>query len=181
MRFKTAAAATVLTVTTALPLAAPTVLATAWAAPAAVQPVPGAPGGSYGGNPTATVSPGTVSPGSRVSLNVEGCGTRTGRATSSAFGEAQLSAGNMEASNLFGSATVYRSISPGSHPVTFECGGSGGRRVTVNLYVTPGAARGGLGGSVDGPSTGQIAMGGALVAGALGAGVWYLRRRNAAA
>ncbi|MFD3697520.1 hypothetical protein ACFWUZ_15410 [Streptomyces sp. NPDC058646] len=127
--------------------------------------------------PTASVSPSTVAPGGRVGLNVAGCGTKTGRATSTAFGDVQLIPGNLEATNLFGSATVYRDANPGTHRVTFECGGAGGQRVTVSLQVTPGAARGGTGGSIGSMSPGQIAAGGVLVAGALGAGVWLLRRR----
>lgn len=130
--------------------------------------------------PSASVSPGNVAPGGRVGLNVEGCGTKTGRATSSAFGEVQLTAGNLEATNLFGNATVYRDASAGTHRVTFECGGVGGQRVTANLYVTPGAARGGEGGSIGSMSPGQIAAGGALAVGALGAGVWVVRRRASA-
>lgn len=129
--------------------------------------------------PTASVSPTTVAPGGRVALNLAGCGTKVGRATSSAFGEARLTPGNLEATNLFGSATVYRNAAQGTHRVTFECA-PGGERVTVSLYVTPGAARGGTGGSMDSVSPGQIAVGGTLVAGALGAGVWILRRRAAA-
>ncbi|MFD3804596.1 hypothetical protein ACFWSF_01905 [Streptomyces sp. NPDC058611] len=130
--------------------------------------------------PSASVSPSTVAPGARVGLNVEGCGTKTGRATSSAFGEVQLTPGNLEATNLFGSATVYRDASAGTHRVTFECGGVGGQRVTANLYITPGAARGGEGGSIGSMSPAQIAVGGALAVGALGAGVWVIRRRASA-
>ncbi|MEU9302836.1 hypothetical protein [Streptomyces sp. NPDC048269] len=130
--------------------------------------------------PTATVSPSTVAPGGRVSLNVAGCGTRTGRASSSAFGEVSLTPGNAGATNLFGNATVYRNAVQGTHRVTFECGGPGGERVTVALNVAPGGARGGTGGSIASVSTGQIAVGGVLVAGALGAGVWVLRRRASA-
>lgn len=150
----------------ALAAAAATPVTLASAAPAAT------------GSPSATVSPGTVAPGGRVSLNVEGCGTKTGRATSRAFGNVSLTPGNLEATNLFGAATVYRDAPTGSHPVTFECGGTGGRRVTVTLQVAPGAARGGLGGSVDSMSPGQIALGGTLAAGALGTGIWILRRRS---
>ncbi|MCY0942487.1 MULTISPECIES: hypothetical protein [Streptomyces] len=129
--------------------------------------------------PSASISPSTVAPGGRVGLNVEGCGTKTGRATSSAFGEVQLTPGNLEATNLFGNATVHRNAGAGTHRVTFECGGAGGQRVTANLYVSPGAARGGEGGSIGSMSPAQIAMGGALVVGALGAGVWVIRRRAA--
>ncbi|WP_405829975.1 hypothetical protein [Streptomyces sp. NBC_00105] len=129
--------------------------------------------------PSAGVSPTNVAPGARVALNVEGCGTKTGRATSTAFGEVRLTPGNLEAANLFGSATVFRDANPGTHRVTFECGGPGGERVTVSLQVTAGAARGGTGGSIGSMSPGQIAVGGALAMGALGAGVWVLRRRAA--
>ncbi|MFB7464215.1 hypothetical protein ACFCZ1_12060 [Streptomyces sp. NPDC056224] len=130
--------------------------------------------------PTATVSPSTVAPGGQVALNIAGCGTKTGRASSSAFGEVRLAPGNLEATNLFGNATVYRNAGQGTHRVTFECGGPGGERVTVALNVAPAGARGGTGGSIGSVSAGQIAMGGALVVGALGAGVWVLRRRSAA-
>lgn len=129
-------------------------------------------------NPSGSVSPTSVSPGGRVSLNVTGCGTRTGKATSRAFGDVWLTPGNAEATNLFGAATTFRNVSAGSHPVTFECGGPGGERVTVALNISPGAARGGLGGSVESMSSGQIAVGGSLVAAALGAGAWFLRRRT---
>ncbi|MFE9630685.1 hypothetical protein [Streptomyces sp. NPDC006463] len=130
--------------------------------------------------PTAAVSPTTVAPGGRVSLNIAGCGTRTARVTSSAFGEVRLTPGNVDANTLFGNATVYNNAGQGTHRVTFECGGPGGERVTVSLDVAPGGARGGTGGSIRSVSPGQIAMGGALVVGALGAGVWVVRRRAAA-
>ncbi|MBT2467884.1 hypothetical protein J7E97_08350 [Streptomyces sp. ISL-66] len=128
--------------------------------------------------PSGNVSPTSVAPGSRVSLNITGCGTKTGKASSRAFGDVWLTPGNAEATNLFGAATTFRNASAGAHPVTFECGGPGGERVTIALNITPGAARGGLGGSVDSVSPGQIAVGGALVASALGAGAWFLRRRT---
>ncbi len=126
---------------------------------------------------TAAVSPTSVAPGGRVALNMRGCGSRTGAASSSAFGDARLTAGNGEATNLFGSATVFSSASSGTYTVTFECGGPGGQRVTASLQVTPGAARGGTGGSIGTMSPGQIAVGGALTASALGTGIWLLRRR----
>ncbi|WP_327283243.1 MULTISPECIES: hypothetical protein [unclassified Streptomyces] len=133
---------------------------------------------AHAASPSAGVSPTAVAPGGRVSLNIAGCGTKTGVASSSAFGEVRLTPGNLEASNLFGSATVNGNATAGAYSVTFECGGSGGQRVTVSLQVTPGAARGGLGGSVGVMSPGQIALGGALAAGGLGTGIWVLRRRS---
>ncbi|MFE9933939.1 hypothetical protein [Streptomyces sp. NPDC005533] len=129
--------------------------------------------------PSAGVSPTSVAPGGRVALNVDGCGTRSGRATSTAFSEVRLTPGNAQATNLYGSATVFRDANPGTHRVTFECGGPGGERVTVSLQVASGAARGGTGGSIGSMSPWQVAVGGALAAGALGAGIWVLRRRTA--
>ncbi|WP_234327652.1 hypothetical protein [Streptomyces sp. NRRL F-2664] len=129
--------------------------------------------------PSATVSPTTVAPGGRVALNIAGCGTRVARVTSTAFSEVRLAPGNLETTNLFGSATVFNNAVPGTHRVLFECGGPGGERVTVSLQVTPGAARGGTGGSVGSVSPTEIAVGGTLAAGALIAGVWVVRRRNA--
>ncbi|MFJ3924219.1 hypothetical protein [Streptomyces sp. NPDC090022] len=126
---------------------------------------------------SATVSPTTVTPGGRLSLTLTGCGTKTGRAASTAFGEVRLTPGNLQATNLLGTATVLRNAGTGTHSVTFECGGSG-ERVTVSLQVNPGAARGGMGGSIGGMSPGQIAVGGSLVAAALGAGAWAIRRRT---
>ncbi|MFG2296918.1 hypothetical protein [Streptomyces sp. NPDC048603] len=127
--------------------------------------------------PTASMSATTVSPGGRVGLNLQGCGTRTGRVTSTAFGELQLTPGNLESTTLIGTAQVYRDARSGAHAVVFECGGAGGERVTLTLQVTSGAARGGTGGSISGVSPTEIAIGGSLAAGALGAGIWLLRRR----
>ncbi|MFE7098228.1 hypothetical protein [Streptomyces erythrochromogenes] len=130
--------------------------------------------------PSASVSPTTVAPGGRVALNIAGCGTKEARVTSTAFNEVRLTPGNLEATNLFGNATVFSNAGPGAHRVTFECGGPGGQSVTVSLQVTPGAARGGTGGSIGSMSTTQVAVGGALAAAALVGGVWVLRRRAAA-
>ncbi|MFI8385809.1 hypothetical protein [Streptomyces sp. NPDC085540] len=130
--------------------------------------------------PSATVSPTAVAPGGRVALNVSGCGTQVARVTSTAFGEARLTPGSQTAASLIGSATVFSNASSGTHRVVFECGGPGGERVTLSLQVSSGAARGGTGGSIGSMSPGQIAVGSALTAGALGAGVWVMRRRAAA-
>ncbi|MFF4847499.1 hypothetical protein [Streptomyces sp. NPDC001194] len=131
---------------------------------------------AHAASPSATVSPTAVAPGGRVSLNVTGCGTKTGTASSSAFGDVRLTPGNLEATNLFGSATVFSNAGSGTYTVTFKCGG--GQSVDVTLQVASGAARGGLGGSVGAMSPGQIALGGTLAAGALGTGIWILRRRS---
>ncbi|MFC9581387.1 hypothetical protein ACFVJ8_00775 [Streptomyces yangpuensis] len=130
--------------------------------------------------PSASVSPTAVAPGGRVALNVTGCGTKVARVTSTAFNEVRLTPGNLEATNLFGNATVFSNAIPGTHRVTFECGGPGGESVSVSLQVTTGAARGGTGGSVGSMSPAQIAVGGTLAVGALVGGVWVLRRRAAA-
>ncbi|WP_405493313.1 hypothetical protein [Streptomyces sp. NBC_00096] len=122
-----------------------------------------------------SVTPNSVAPGGRVNLNVTGCVTGAVEATSGAFGSVWLERSNARATNSAGGATVGNN--PGSYSVTFKCASSG-EQVTVPLTVTTGAARGGLGGSVGSMSPGQIAIGGALVASALGAGAWFLRRRT---
>ncbi|MFE5772727.1 hypothetical protein ACFQ7O_30715 [Streptomyces sp. NPDC056485] len=133
-----------------------------------------------GASPSGSVSPTAVAPGGSVSLDVAGCGTKTGTASSSAFDArtVNLTPGDLQASNLFGSATVSSQAASGSYTVTFECGGPGRQRATAPLQVTSGAARGGLGGSVGAMSPGRIALGGTLAAGALGAGIWIVRRRS---
>ncbi|MEV6679719.1 hypothetical protein AB0N09_23100 [Streptomyces erythrochromogenes] len=128
-------------------------------------------------NLSASVSPTTVAPGGQVALNIAGCGTNEARVTSAAFNDVRLPPGNLEATNLRGHATVFSNANPGDYEVIFECGG---RRVQVSLQVTPGAARGGTGGSIGSMSTTQIAVGGTLAAAALVGGVWVLRRRAAA-
>ncbi|MEV7418263.1 hypothetical protein [Streptomyces sp. NPDC089919] len=171
-RLKRVAAAAVLTAVTALPFT----LATAAAANDRDDRWESDDGGRYdhgdhgSGHPSGTVSPSSVAPGGSVRLRLENCGSSTGTATSTAFGTVTLTPGNPPPY-----ATVFRTITPGSHPVTFQCGG---RSTTAPLTVAAGPARGGLGGSVGQISPGQIAMGGALVAGALGTGVWILRRRG---
>ncbi|MFE2145047.1 hypothetical protein ACFXA3_25480 [Streptomyces sp. NPDC059456] len=133
---------------------------------------------AHAASPSAGVSPTVVAPGGRVSLNLTGCGTKTGLASSTAFGEMRLAPGNLEATSLVGSATVYGNAPAGAYTVTFECGGAGGQRVTTSLQVSPGGARGGVGGSVGTASPGLIALGGTLAAGALGTGIRILRRRS---
>ncbi|MEU6311795.1 hypothetical protein [Streptomyces sp. NPDC047014] len=149
------------------------------AALAAAALVAAAPTGVAHAASSATASPSTVAPSGRVALNMQGCGARTARVTSTAFGEVRLETANAQTTGLSGSATVYRDANPGTHRVTFECGGPGGERVTVSLQVTPGAARGGTGGSVGSMSTVETAVGGTLAACALAGGVWAIRRRRA--
>lgn len=132
--------------------------------------------------PSGSVAPSPVTPGSRVNLHLTGCGTTVGTAYSEVFNAAnhvlRLTASNAQATNLYGQATISSTARLGENLVTFICGGPGGESVSVRLIVISGPARGGLGGSVDSMSPGQIAAGGALVASALGSGAWFLRRRT---
>ncbi|MEW2415363.1 hypothetical protein AB0953_16830 [Streptomyces sp. NPDC046866] len=147
------------------------VAATAVAAPAtAAAPAGGATGLS------AAVAPTSVAPGGRVGLLLRGCGSRTGTASSSAFGDVRLGPSG-SSSTLSGSTTVFTNAGAGTYTVTFECGGPGGGRVTAPLQVTTGAARGGTGGSIHTVSRAEMAVGGTLTASALAAGIWLLRRR----
>jgi hypothetical protein len=125
-----------------------------------------------------TVSPTSAAVGATVSLRLTGCGSSTGTASSTAFGQVTLrTSSSAQGSTLFATAIVSRNATAGSHPVTFTCGGSGGETVTAAFTVTPGPARGGLGGSIEQLSTAEVVAGGTLVTAALGGGYWVLRRR----
>jgi hypothetical protein len=127
-------------------------------------------------DPSGSVSPSSVAPGGTVSLALRGCNTQTGSVTSTAFGTVSLRQGNAQTTHLFGTAIVSQNARAGTHPVTFTCGTSG-PTATVRLTVVPGPARGGIGGSFGRLTTAEVAIGGALVASALGGGYWVLRRR----
>ncbi|MGW6413345.1 hypothetical protein ACWF95_40685 [Streptomyces vinaceus] len=124
---------------------------------------------------TVSVSPASVPQGSDITLAMEGCGANTAQAVSSAFDRVTLTPGTTTGS-FSGQAFVLDNASPGTHQVTFECGPSV-ERVVTSFQVIPGPALGGMGGSITAMNPREIALGGALVASALGAGAWVVRRR----
>ncbi|WP_345034026.1 hypothetical protein [Streptomyces sannanensis] len=173
MRTPRAAAAVTLLGAAALPLSAP-------AATASV----GQDATSFG----FSVTPSTVAPGGRVTLNVTGCPTST-YATSAVFNPVTIPRDGSAA------AIVDRDASPGaSYQVTFDCKGEKGRSEltvagpatlppTISSTVAPtvsptGAVKGGVGGGSRGPEAWEIAGGLALVTAAFGGTVYVVRRRS---
>ncbi|RVU22224.1 hypothetical protein EOT10_22485 [Streptomyces antnestii] len=126
-----------------------------------------------------TVSPTTVSPGGTVTLNATGCEAPTVRVTAPVFDDVTLTAGRSA------TATVFPDAKPGArYTVTFECKGERG---TTTLTISGGGAtpapvrqgvQAGVGGSLSRLDATQLIAGTALVAGALGAGVYAARRRS---
>ncbi|MCX4781637.1 hypothetical protein [Streptomyces sp. NBC_01264] len=123
-----------------------------------------------------TVSPASVTRGSSVTLAMEGCGSSTVRAVSSAFTTVNLAPGTT-AGSFSGSAVVMSNAALGTHQVTFECG-TGTLHLVASFQVMSGPARGGVGGSIGSMNPSAIAAGGALFASALGAGIWAVSRRG---
>jgi hypothetical protein len=135
--------------------------------------------------PFFTVIPSTVSPGGRVTLSASGC-TTTATATSGVFDAITINAGTSA------TAVVDSDARPGAvYSVQFACGSqrgtfdltiAGGGRATSTINSTtlasPGAVRGGLGGSVDRVGAGELAAGTALVLVAATGAVYAVRRRS---
>ncbi|MFF5563299.1 hypothetical protein ACFY7Z_14555 [Streptomyces sp. NPDC012623] len=144
-----------------------------------------------------TVTPSTVAPGGRVTLGVTRCAS-TATASSGVFDTVNIPAGRTAL------ATVDWDAKPGAaYQVTFTCNGVTGRTdlkvagatraptarptrtaavpVTPTARststVVPGGVRGGLGGSVGGVSSGELAVGAGLVAVAALGTVHAVRRR----
>jgi hypothetical protein len=123
-----------------------------------------------------SVQPGSVAPGGQVSVYGLSCTATTGTATSSAF-SAPISLA-MLANSTGGVGTVSTSAKPGSYPVNVTCGSMKltGWITVTGTTVPNGGAKTGDGASLIGSGTNEAA-GLALIAGALGVGVFTLRRK----
>lgn len=129
------------------------------------------------------VTPSTVAPGGRVTLTAGGCPT-TATAASGVFDSVTIP------QNGSATAMVDRDARPGSvFSVSFTCGtasasldltiaGATPRPTISATAVSPAGVRGGLGGTVGGLNTGQIAAGTALVVAAATATIYVVRRRS---
>ncbi|WP_330298142.1 hypothetical protein [Streptomyces sp. NBC_00503] len=127
-----------------------------------------------------TVSPTTVAPGGTVTLNATGCQEPLVKASSGIFDAVELNEGKPA------TAKVDADAKPGAqYEVTFDCKGEKG---TTTLTVaghstgtgttTPSkGVKAGLGGGAGGLNGTEIAAGSALLAAALGGGVYLMRRR----
>ncbi|MET9856575.1 hypothetical protein ABZY57_26990 [Streptomyces sp. NPDC006450] len=127
-----------------------------------------------------TVSPTTVAPGGTVTLNATACQEPLVKVSSGVFDAVELNEGKSA------TAKVDADAKPGArYEVTFDCKGEKG---TTTLTVaghstgtgttTPSkGVKAGLGGGASGLNGPEIAAGSALLAGALGGGVFLMRRR----
>ncbi|MDD9378341.1 hypothetical protein M8Z33_17090 [Streptomyces sp. ZAF1911] len=136
-----------------------------------------------------TVSPTTVAAGGTVTLNATGCQEPLVKASSGIFDAVELNEGKPA------TATVDADAKPGAqYEVTFECKGEKGTTTLTVAGHSTGTGTGtetgtttpstpskgvkaGLGGGAGGLNGTEIAAGSALLAGALGGGVFLMRRR----
>ncbi|WP_394428507.1 hypothetical protein [Streptomyces sp. SGAir0957] len=127
-----------------------------------------------------TVTPSTVSAGGTVTLQATECDVPTVRVTAPVFDDTELNEGHSA------TAQVYPDAKPGAqYDVTFDCDGEKG---TTTLTIATGdshsstgtdhGVKAGVGGGAGGTDPALIAGGAALIAGAMGAAYFHLRRRD---
>jgi hypothetical protein len=129
------------------------------------------------------VIPQTVRQGGTLAVTVDGTDCRGSGQTfdavveSDAFPRTPLQGLPNEGSSV-ARPTIFAQAKPGTYTVTATCGG---RTITGGTFtVVPGrGARGGLGGSSQGPNYTELLVGSAAVVAAVGAGVYQMRRRSA--
>ncbi|WP_338693438.1 hypothetical protein V2W30_03050 [Streptomyces sp. Q6] len=127
-----------------------------------------------------TVSPSTVAAGGTVTLGSTECDVPTVHVSAPIFDPVELNEGHSA------TARIYPDAKPGAqYNVTFECDGEKGTTpltiATGNTPVPttePRGVKAGIGGGAGGTHPGLVAAGGALIAGALGAGYLRMRRRR---
>ncbi|WP_331452501.1 hypothetical protein [Streptomyces sp. SS162] len=169
--------------TTARPLTATALAALCLGALA----VPAAYAGDYG---TLDLSPSTAKPGTSVTVSTRACGPDgrgVGDARSLGAGEFKLRPGSHK-DLAVGTFRVPEHTKPGTYGIVVAC--DNGRTAAGDLVVRHGGApthhpthvgpqghvKTGVGGSV-GPDATRVAAGVAVLAGALAAGAWAMRRR----
>ncbi|MFF1412788.1 hypothetical protein ACFVX6_23950 [Streptomyces sp. NPDC058289] len=132
-----------------------------------------------------TVSPSTVAPGGTVTLNATGCQEPLVKVSSGIFDAVELNEVKPA------TAKVDADAKPGAqYEVTFDCKGEKGTTTLTVAGHSTGTGTGtttpstpskgvkaGLGGGAGGLNGTEIAAGSALLAGALGGGVFLMRRR----
>ncbi|NBE55386.1 hypothetical protein [Streptomyces boluensis] len=126
-----------------------------------------------------SVSPRTVAPGGQVTLSSSGCQVPSVTADAAVFDTTELDEGHSAIAHVFADAK------PGAeYEVTFTCKG---KTKSAPLMISGGQShssaphrgvKAGAGNSFTDISPTQLALGGALVAGALGFAVVQVRRRG---
>ncbi|MEU7199823.1 hypothetical protein [Streptomyces sp. NPDC045470] len=109
----------------------------------ALASAPRAPGATAG---TVAVTPSALAPGTEAALQVTGCASRSGRATSAAFVDAVPLAG--VAAGLVGDARVRSTADPGTYAVSVHCDGEDAR-AAGSFEVVPASADNGDGAEPD--------------------------------
>ncbi|MEV0253845.1 hypothetical protein AB0H82_06130 [Streptomyces sp. NPDC050732] len=138
-----------------------------------------------------SITPKTVAAGGQVTLNVDGCDGET-KVTSGVFDDTTIPKGQKSAT-----AHVFWDAKPGAmYEVTFTCNGSNPGSDKADLTIATGrpdnntrpdgnthhnpqkGVKAGVGGSLGGLDLHEIALGGALILGTLGAAYYKTRRRT---
>ncbi|MFI6938687.1 hypothetical protein ACIBI4_05410 [Streptomyces sp. NPDC050418] len=136
-----------------------------------------------------TVSPATVKPGGTVTLTSTGCQEPTVKATAAIFDDVELDEGRTAQAWIFDDAKPAA-----EYEITFTCKGKT-KKATLKIADDGGTVRpthhgtqapihkgvkAGSGGTFDQSDLIQLGLGAALVAGALGASLYWARRRGEA-
>ncbi|WP_327305032.1 hypothetical protein OG730_16860 [Streptomyces sp. NBC_01298] len=129
-----------------------------------------------------TVSPATVAPGGTVTLNATECQDPLVKVSSGVFDAVELNEGKSATVKVDADAKAGA-----QYEVTFDCKGEKGTTTLTVAGHSTGTGTGtttpskgvkaGLGGGAGGLNGTEIAAGSALLAGALGGGVYLMRRR----
>ncbi|EFF94214.1 integral membrane protein [Streptomyces sp. e14] len=141
--------------------------------------VGGGPGGGVGGGSgvrNITALPAAIARGGRLTITVEGC-RNGGTASSPAFAPTPLRPFNAAGETARGTATIRFDARPGTYDITANCDGRSLTRPAA--FTVVGGVNGGVGGgTTTGATKADVAIGGGLLAaGAVGGGVFWLRRR----
>lgn len=159
MRRSRALAAGAAAAAVAVGLAAPT--ATAWDSPSNI-----------------VASPSVVAPGGRMTVTVDGSSCQRPGSTveSRVFPRTRLT--SLGGNTARATVTIDRDARPGSYAITARCGDAN-TLTRPDAFSVVGGVRGGIGGSsTSGATATDIAIGSGLVTfAAIGAGVFWLRRR----
>ncbi|MCX4820854.1 hypothetical protein OG883_13240 [Streptomyces sp. NBC_01142] len=127
------------------------------------------------GRITVRVNPQSVHQGGTLTITVQGC-KRGGTVASNAFSQVQLSNNGQNQSTA--SARIHDHTTPGQYNLAVRCNDNSNVATVQFTVLSARGAQGGLGGSV-GPSSTEMAIGGALVAtAAVGGGLFVARRRR---
>ncbi|WP_353940535.1 hypothetical protein ABII15_02255 [Streptomyces sp. HUAS MG91] len=158
----------------------------AWTAPPEEPAEPVTEPATEAGAATGLVlDPADVRPGASVLASTTACGgdsSATGDADSVGAGEFTLRSAEYE-KGVSGSFEVPSGARPGTYPVSVTCEGGTVARQTLTVSGEGGTQLHGVhagdGGSLGQWSTLQLALGGALIAGSVGAAGYYAVRRRA--